>query len=79
VPFDPAQDAWHGPTLCVWQAAYAAGLIMCVLGSGWPVPEDLAEEWNWYLAGHWPAGLAGYPGGGPSRNRLTFPRRLLVY
>lgn len=78
VPFDPGQDSWHAPTQCVWQAAYTAGLIMCVLGSGWPVPDDLVEEWNWFQAGYWPAGFAGYPAG-RSGNQLTFSRQLLVY
>lgn len=50
VPYDPNQDTWHAPTMSVWQAAYAAGLIMCVLASEWPVPDDLVEEWNWFEA-----------------------------
>lgn len=82
VPFDPKEDAWRAPTQCVWQAAYTAGLIMCVLASGWPVPDDLVEEWNWYEAGHWPSGFARDPADRPgdrSGNQLTFPRRLLVY
>jgi hypothetical protein len=82
VPYEPNQDAWHAPTQCVWGAAYAAGLIMCVLASGWLVPDDLAEEWNWYEAGHWPAGFASHPAdrsGNRDPDQLTFPRQLLVY
>ena len=78
VPFDPGQDSWHAPTQCVRQAAYTAGLIMCILGSGWPVPDDLVEEWNWFQAGHWPAGFADHPADMPE-NQLIFPRQLLVY
>jgi hypothetical protein len=47
-----------------------------------PVPEDLAEVWNWYEAGHWPSGFAGEPGSDPAAREgkhLVFPRRLLVY
>jgi len=82
VPFDPVKDAWHAPTQRVWQAAYAAGLIMCVRAGGWPVPEDLVEKWSWYEAGHWPSGFVSDPADRPgdrSGNQLTFPRRLLVY
>jgi hypothetical protein len=83
VPFDPEEDAWHGPTQCVWQAAYTGGLIMCVLGSGWAIPDDLVEEWNWYCAGHWPSGFASDdPTARPdhrSGSQLSFPRWLLVY
>ena len=82
VPFDPAQDAWHAPTQCVHDAGYVTALVACVLARGWPVPEDLAELWNWFAAGHWPAGFAGEPGDRPadrSAERLAFPRRLLVY
>jgi hypothetical protein len=81
VPFEPDQDAWHGPTLCVWVAAYVAGLIGCVLASGWPVPDDLVELWNWFEAGHWPASFAPQPGDGRDifEDESSFPRQLLVY
>ena len=82
VPFDPAQDAWHAPTQCVHDAGYVTALIACVLACGWPVPEDLAEMWNWLEAGHWPSGFAAEPGdrlADRSPDRLAFPRRLLVY
>src|SRR5215468_935775 len=42
VPFDSQADAWHGPSQCVWDAAYMAGLVGCVLASSWAVPDDLA-------------------------------------
>jgi hypothetical protein len=82
VPFDPGQDAWHAPAQCVHDAGYAAALVACVLVCGWPVPDDLAETWNWFEAGHWPSGFAGEPGdhlAGRSGRQLAFPRRLLVY
>jgi hypothetical protein len=82
VPFDPARDAWHAPTQCVHDAGYVAALVGCVLTCGWPVPEDLAEMWSWFGAGHWPSGFAGDPGdrlADGSGGRLVFPRRLLVY
>lgn len=81
VPFDPEEDAWDGPTLCVWVAAYVAGLIGCVLASGWPVPDDLVELWNWFEAGHWPASFAPEPGDGRAifEDESSLPRRLLVY
>jgi hypothetical protein len=78
VPYDDAQDAWHAPTQCVWDAAWWTGLVACVLACGWSVPDDLVEVWNWYAAGHWPSGFADEPGDGPGE-QLAFPRRLLVY
>jgi hypothetical protein len=81
-PFDPRQDAWHGPTLCVWEAGYTAALVTCVLACCWPVPDDLAEIWAWFEAGHWPSGFAAKPGDLPGDrygNRLAFPRQLLVF
>ena len=82
VPFDPGQDAWHAPTLCVWEAGYTAALVACVLACGWTVPGDLAEIWAWFEAGHWPSGFAAEPGDLPGDRhgmRLTFPCQLLVY
>jgi hypothetical protein len=82
VPFDPEEDAWHGPTQCAWDAGYAAALVACVLACGWPVPEDLAEVWNWYQAGHWPSGFAAETAGGAASveaGNSDLPRRLLVY
>jgi hypothetical protein len=82
VPFDPGRDAWHAPTQCVHAAGYTAALIACVLACGWPVPEDLAEMWNWFETGHWPSGFADEPGDvlvSRSGRQLVFPRRLLVY
>ncbi len=81
VRFDPDRD-WHAPTQCVYVAGYVAVLIACVLACGWPVPDDLAEMWNWFEAGHWPSGFADEPGdrvAGRSGMQLVFPRRLLVY
>ncbi len=80
--FDPERDAWHGPTQCAWDAGYAAALITCVLACGWPVPEDLAEVWNWYQAGHWPSGFTEETDDDPAgmdAADLNVPRRLLVY
>lgn len=73
-------DSWDPPTACIWSAGYTAALIMCVLASGWSVPDDLVEIWNWYAAGHWPSSFAGYPGdeGIRSGEKLVFPRQLLV-
>jgi hypothetical protein len=65
VAFDPSEDSWHGPTLCVWDAAYSAGLVACVLDAAAPVPEDLVERWAWLQAGHWPCGYAADPTEGP--------------
>jgi len=56
VPFDPKQDAWHGPTTAVWQAAWTAGLVGLYLRTGRPIPQELLEQWSWFVRGHWPSG-----------------------
>jgi hypothetical protein len=62
VPFDEEEDAWHGPTLCVREVAYCAKIVTAFTLIGWPVPDDLAERWAWYEAGHWPCGYADASG-----------------
>lgn len=37
--------------------------------NGWPVPDDLAEQWNWFEAGHWPTGFAAEPPTGRTTGR----------
>ena len=80
--FDPEQDAWHAPSECAWDAGYATALIACAVTCGWPVPEDLAEVWNWYRAGHWPSGFAKAASEDPAEMDTgdpVTPLRLLVY
>jgi hypothetical protein len=72
VPHGATQDAWHGPTAAVWQAAWTAGLVGLCLRTGRPVPPELQEEWSWYARGHWPS---GYRSLGPDGR----PGPLLVY
>jgi hypothetical protein len=79
---DREQDAWYAPTQCAWDAGYTTALIACVLACGWPVPDDLAEVWNWYQAGHWPSGFAKEASEDPAdmgARNLARPLRLLVY
>jgi hypothetical protein len=54
VPYDPNKDAWHGPTLAVWHAAWTAGLIGLCLQLNRPISPELQEQWRWFLQGHWP-------------------------
>jgi hypothetical protein len=58
VPYDPDQDAWHGPTMAVWQAAWTAGLIAWCIYLRRPIPKDLQEQWKWFVLGHWPSGYS---------------------
>ncbi len=58
LPYAPDADAWHAPTLAVWQAQWTAGLIAWYLACGAPIPADLARQWAWYARGHWPCGYA---------------------
>jgi hypothetical protein len=69
VPYDPEEDCYHPQSLSVWWAAWTAGLVGASLFLERPVPPELAEQWKWYLAGHWPCAWVGdYPEG-----------RLMVY
>jgi hypothetical protein len=62
VPYDPKQDAWHGPTTAVWQAAWTAGLMGLCLQTGRPIPQELLDQWSWFARGHWPSGFASQRG-----------------
>lgn len=57
-PYDPDADAWHAPTLAVWQAVWTAGLVAWHLACDEPIPRDLQAQWTWYVRGHWPCGYA---------------------
>ncbi len=67
VPYDEEEDTCHAPTAAVWQAGWTAGLIGLCLWMNRPVSPGLAENWNWFLAGHWPCDWEGdYPDGQPT-------------
>ena len=55
VPYDPKQDCYHGPTAAVWQAASTAELLAMCVAMGRSIPDDLQEQWKWFVNGHWPA------------------------
>ena len=78
--YDPEEDAWHGPTACVWHAAYTACLLSWHLLLRRRIPERLADEWNWYTDGHWPCGFAEEPPDFEDEAPVDFPTvKLLVY
>ncbi len=58
IPYAPEADAWHGPTMAVWQAVWTAGLVAWHLACDEAIPADLAQQWDWYARGHWPCGYA---------------------
>jgi hypothetical protein len=64
VPYDAKEDAWYGPNVAVWQAAWTAGLVGLYLYFRRPLPQDLTEQWQWFLKGHWPCDWEGtFPNG----------------
>jgi hypothetical protein len=63
--YDPNQDAWHGPSLCVWHGAWDASLLACHAHRQTSPPSSLAQEWFWFVDGHWPCGFDG------DKNRLV--------
>jgi hypothetical protein len=78
--YDPERDPWYGPTACVWCAAYTACLIGWHIALNRRLPERLAHEWEWYLAGHWPCDYAEEPPGYWDETTVDLPSgRLLVY
>jgi hypothetical protein len=58
VPFDEKADAWHAPTSAVWHAAWTAGLVALYQLAGRSPERDIAEQWQWFLGGRWPAAAA---------------------
>jgi len=50
VPYDPDADAWFGPTLCVRDAAWTAGLVGCTILLARSIPSELETIWWWYRA-----------------------------
>jgi hypothetical protein len=78
--YDKKQDAWYGPTTCVWQAGYTAALIGCHLLLKRPLPEPIAQEWDWFADGHWPCDYAEEPHGYGDEALIDVPAtKLLVY
>lgn len=59
--YDSDEDAWHGPTLCVWAAAFTFCLISWHFYLGLELPDRLADEMYWYSSGHWPCDYAQEP------------------
>ena len=55
-PYDPDEDAWHGPTLAVNQAGFTVALVVLHKYLHVKVPDFLAAQYNWYERGHWPCG-----------------------
>jgi hypothetical protein len=77
--YDPEEDAWHGPTMCVHFAAYTAALIAWHIALGRPLPRMIAEEWRWYADGHWPCDFAEEPVGLDESLENVPEVKLLVY
>lgn len=72
VPYDPAKDAYHGPSTAVWQARWTAGLVGLCLHTDRSIPQELLDQWLWFTRGHWPSGYASVDPGWK-------PGQLMVY
>lgn len=59
VPFDQDEDSWHAPTTAVWHVAWTAALVWLSETVGEHIGPELAAQWRWFSAGHWPAAIAG--------------------
>ncbi len=71
IGYDPAQDAWHGPSTATWHAAWTAGLVAWCQALQHPVPDWLAQQWDWFRRGRWPAGFASLGKNGEGRGCLV--------
>jgi hypothetical protein len=61
VPYRRDEDAWHGPTAAVWDAAWVAATIGCSLLLDREAPSEALDQWRWLTEGHWPCGYASLP------------------
>lgn len=61
VAFDLGEDAWHGPTAAVGDAAWVSGVVGCHLLLGCEIPSEVLDRWAWFAEGHWPCGYAYEP------------------
>ena len=78
--YDPERDSWYGPTACVWYAAFTACLVGWHIALKRRLPERLACEWEWCVAGHWPCDYAQEPPGYWDETTMDLPcGKLLVF
>jgi hypothetical protein len=57
VPFDESQDAWYGPNIAVWSAAWVFALEEVHTAKSIPLPSEMRAQLYWYERGHWPCAL----------------------
>ncbi len=57
VPYDEDADAWHGPNMAVWSAAWTFALEEAFVSANVLVPSELSAQLFWYVRGHWPCAL----------------------
>ena len=57
VPYKDDEDAWYGPNVAVWSAAWAFALEELYLARCLPIPPELSAQLYWYERGHWPCAL----------------------
>jgi hypothetical protein len=94
VPFEADQDAWYGPNMAVWSAAWFAALTGCwvkVFGHLPPLGGSAFQQsphyqwrldviWLWYAAGHWPCSFYWtYDQGRDAAEATCAPKYLVVY
>jgi hypothetical protein len=73
-------DAWHGPTACVYDAAYSAALVGWHVLLGRPLPDPIADRWGWLADGHWPCDHAEPPPGLWDESKIDVAAgKLVVY
>ena len=58
VGYDSSEDTWHAPSAAVWHAAWTACLVAWHVALGRALPRSIAEQWEWFKRGRWPAAFA---------------------
>lgn len=61
VPHKSDDDVWFAPDAAVALSAYTAKLVALYVIAGAPLPDLLADTWQWFAEGHWPCSCAFYP------------------
>ncbi|MBY0546887.1 MAG: hypothetical protein K2W95_06320 [Candidatus Obscuribacterales bacterium] len=58
VPHKSDDDIWFAPNAAVALSAYSAKLVALYVIAGAPLPDMLADLWQWFAEGHWPCSCA---------------------
>jgi hypothetical protein len=70
--FRSDEDAWHAPTAAVWHAAWVSALRSVFTALGRPIPAMVADQWEWFAKGRWPAAYSPITSDAPVKEYKVF-------